>query len=219
MDEIAVSKPSSTDENWWEYRIVFVKAPIVNWQQVHYKFIKDRLIPLIDRISVRNFHILNYYDAEDYIRFRVEANHSLQEKIRIEMDEFKKTGIIIDFEINSYSPRQDAERRFESVRKLLNTPQGAKYNKNWKITGIENERPVVEQSDINAYDKKLVAYENYLARILGKWTKLFFEEIEIKPDDLWLVSVFVHLIINSLVYSGPGFNTEEHRIRNIPPYG
>ena len=173
------------------------------------------------KIDIPNFHILNYFDSskgEDFIRFRVEASPMTIKKVDSEIKKLEQEGLIRSFMKESYNPRQDAERRLESVRQRLEAMWGKPVSKNWKIIGLRDNKLAVDESDTTAYAKKLEAFEAFLNRVLGKWTKLFVEEIHIKPEDKWLVSLFIHLMINSLAYSSPNIGSEEDAIRKIPPY-
>lgn len=213
---------SQNNAGWYEFKLFFSDASKSrNWPRENYDFIRSHIIPAIVRIDIPNFQILNYFNPskdEDFIRFRVEASRATIKKVDGEIGRLKQEGLIRSFSKESYNPRQDAERRIESVRQKLEAWWGKPVGKNWKIVGVTDNKLAVDESDTTAYAKKLEAFETFLGRILGKWTKLFVEEVDIKPEDKWLVSLFVHLMINSIAYSGPDAGSEEDAIRKIPPH-
>lgn len=221
MTENVASKLVSNDKGWCEFRLIFSNADSVrNWHMENYEFIKAYLIPLIRRTAVENFQILNYYNpskGEDLIRFRVEAEDKLLKQIRNEINKLKEAGLLRDFESEDYSPQRDAERRLESVRQNLERRLGKPLNKDWKIAGVKDNEWVIDTFEVEAYSKKCAAFEAFLARVLGKWTRVFIEEMDTKPEDRWLVSLFIHLLINSLAYPGPNLGTAEDEIRKMPP--
>lgn len=222
MSNNETSLEISEKECWHEFKLFFSDASESrNWRRENYDFIRSHIIPTITKIDIPNFQILNYFNpsqGEDFIRFRVEASPATIMRVDDEIGRLKQQGLIRSFSKESYNPRQDAERRVECVRQKLEARWGKPVSTNWKIVGLRDNNLAVDESDTTAYAKKLEAFEAFLGRILGKWTKLFFEEIDIKPDDKWLVSLFIHLLINSIAYSGPGTGSEEDAIRKIPPH-
>lgn len=211
----------STIGTWIEFRLIFSDASSPrDWRRENYSFIRDHLIALIERNSVQNFHILNYFNpsqAEDFIRFRLEASPALVNRIEEEFDQLKQTNLISDYQVSDYSPRRDAEQRIESVRHKLQIQSGTQLDINWRILGLRDGQIQLDLSDVCAHSSKVAAFEVFLSQILGKWTKLFLEEIHSRPDDIWLNSLFIHLLFNSLCFSGPNVNTEEYQLRRMDP--
>lgn len=211
-----------TRECWYEFKLFFSDASQTrDWTRENYDFIRSNILPIIMKVGIVNFQMLNYFNStkgEDLIRFRVEASPAILIKVEDEIGRMKQEGRIRDYSKESYDPRRDAERRIESVRRKLETSLGKAVSENWKIVGLRDGKLIVDESDATAYAKKVEAFEAFLCRILGKWTKLFVEEIDSKPDDKWLASLFVHLMMNSIAYSGPDYPSEEDAIRKTPAY-
>jgi hypothetical protein len=213
---------SSREHSWYEFRLYFSDASKSrNWTQENYDFIKKHILPTVAKTDIPNFHILNYFDSSkgyDFIRFRVEASTEMIEKVNSEIDGLKQEGLVQSYAKESFNPRQNAEIRIESVRKKLETMLKRPLSKNWKIVGIKDNMLVIDESDTSEYTKKVDAFEVFLNRVLGRWTKLFVDEMDVKTEDKWLFSLFIHLMINSLAYSSPNIGTEEDTMRKIPPY-
>jgi hypothetical protein len=212
---------SSREYSWYEFSLYFSDASKSrNWTQENYDFIKKHVLPTVVKIDIPNFHILNYFDSSkgyDCIRFRVEASTAIIEKVDFEIDRLKQEGLVQSYTKESFNPRQNAEIRIESARKKLEGMLGRPLSNNWKIVGFRDNNMVIDESDTSEYTKKVDAFEAFLNRVLGKWTKLFVEEMDVKPKDKWLFSLFIHLMINSLAYSSPNIDSEEHTMRKIPP--
>lgn len=221
MSKKATSEPISNSQSWHEFRLIFSDAVSRrNWPTENYEFVKARLIPLIRTAGIQNFQILNYYNPskqEDFIRFRVEANPELLKLVEDEIRKYKRSGLIKDYEREIYSPQHDAENRLESVRQNLERQLGRPLSRDWKIVSFKDNKWAVDTSDSDEYGNKLAAFETFLTRILGRWTRLFVEEMKIRPDDRWLISLLVHLLLNSLTYPGPNPGSAEDEIRRMPP--
>jgi len=211
-----------TRECWYEFKLFFSDASQTrDWPRENYDFIRSHIVPTIMEVGIANFQMLNYFNptqGEDFIRFRVEVSPAILMKVEDEIGRLKQKGRIRDYSKESYDPRLDAERRIESVRQKLEALLGKPVSRNWKVVNLTDGTPIVDESDATAYVKKVEAFEAFLGRIVGKWTKLFVEEIDSKPDDKWLVSLFVHLMMNSIAYSGPDTGSEEDTIRKTPVY-
>jgi hypothetical protein len=207
---------------WYEYKLIFTDASKPrSWTKENYEFIRDHLIPIIQKVNIPNYQMLNYFSApkkEDFIRFRVEALPKKTIEIESEIQGLKNRGIIMDFTKDIYDPRSDAEKRIESVRKTLERLWGKRVSNNWKIMGFRDDKIAVDESDITAYDRKVESFEVFMSRILGQWTRIFIEEMKMKPNDIWLFSLYIHLLFNSLALSGPDAPSEESWIRKMLPY-
>lgn len=216
------SLESSREYSWYEFTLYFSDASKSrNWTQENYDFIKKHVLPTVVKTNITNFHILNYFNSSkgnDFIRFRVEASTAIIDKVDFEIDRLKQEGLVQSYTKESFNPRQNAEIHIESVRKKLEGMLGRPLSNNWKIIGFRDNMKVIDEKDTSEYTKKVDAYEAFLNRVLGKWTKLFVEEMDVKPEDKWLFSYFIHLMINSLAYSSPDIGSEEDTMRKIPPY-
>ena len=58
-------------------------------------------------------------------------------------------------------------------------------------------------------EEKIERFERILRRVVGRCATAFIEEFKEKPRDSWLISVFIHLLLNSIGYS----LKEENEIR------
>lgn len=206
---------------WYEFRLIFSEGDKTRgsvWPEENYQFIKNQLIPLIKRLHITNFHILNYFDLSltnpnerDFIRLRVEVNESLLKQLKDEIINMIREGEIIRYEYETHSLRKDAEDRIESVRLQLIKMIGRDIDKNWDIAGIQD--GLLQIAMTADYDKKVKDFENFLGNVLGNFIIAFYEQISEKPYDKWLMSLFMHLMLNSICFD----KTEEITIRQVSP--
>ena len=47
-------------------------------------------------------------------------------------------------------------------------------------------------------DSKVEVFAKFMAKVLGKFTREFLEEIPEYVDDRWLMLLFMHLLLNSI---------------------
>ena len=83
-----------------------------------------------------------------------------------------------------------------------------------RIMGFKDNRILFTQ-DSNIEER--VTQLSSLYEALGDCTKAIYKRLGSKPKDLWITSVFIHLLLNSMDYSGPDPSSEEDFIRKIPP--
>lgn len=84
-----------------------------------------------------------------------------------------------------------------------------------RIVGISNSKYLVE-GETNLEEKKRQL--KLLFESLGDCTKTIYQNLESQPKDLWVISMFVHLLLNSLCFGGPDPPSIEATIRSIPPW-
>ena len=61
-------------------------------------------------------------------------------------------------------------------------------------------------------DKQVTAFSIFMSRVVGKFTKAYLKEMPYRVEDRWLISVFVHLILDSI----STWKNEENEIREFP---
>ena len=81
------------------------------------------------------------------------------------------------------------------------------------IVGFDGRLLISENHDFEDRVKQLTA----LFETLGDCTKTVYNALDAKPTDLWITSLFLHLLLNSMDYGGPDPPSEEANIRTIPP--
>jgi len=198
---------------WQEFRLIIThEAKRKVWPKDNYDLIRSSLLPIINQIDLEEFLILNYFQPgrEDLIRFRVPAETQILQIVKEHLDNLKIKGIIHDYEEEVWEPAKDASNRINSAKAKLE--QGFKTRietTGWQIVGKTNSQWMISSID---YGKKLSDFNTILTRVVGRCTKAFIEELGERPIDRWLMSLFIHLLLNSICCS----KVEEREIRDFP---
>lgn len=109
-------------------------------------------------------------------------------------------------------PLADATARIENVQAHNQIGFDALSQ---RIVGIRNNIYLVEE-ETNLEEKRRQL--KLLFESLGDCTKAIYQHLESQPKDLWVMSVFIHLLLNSLCFGGPEPPSQEVTIRGIPPW-
>lgn len=198
---------SEKEQIWKEFKLVVTKPPKYAG---HFGIIKNELIPFVEKHSL-SFWVTNYFDAaSDFILFRIKCSQNQLESARELVNALKRKGMIVDWKEADWDPKNDALNRIEGLRRIPNFDPNTNV-----IVGFEGSRIIVSP-DANIHERRTQLTALY--ETLGECTKAIFRHLDSKPKDLWIMSVFVHLLLNSIDFSGPDTSSEEDRIRKIPPF-
>lgn len=191
---------------WREFKLTVTDPPRYAG---HFRLIKDELIPFVEKHSLV-FWVTNYHNAtHDYILFRIKSTKGQSKFVQGFLDDLKRRRLIVDWGPSDWDPRSDAVKRIDGLRRLGFDPT---TNVIVGYDSINNRIEVSPDSSIEERQAQLTA----LFETVGECTKAIYSHLGSKPRDLWAVSLFLHLVLNSLDYSGPDPPSEERRIRNIP---
>ena len=61
-------------------------------------------------------------------------------------------------------------------------------------------------------DKQVTAFSSFMCRVVGKFTKAYLKEMPYRVEDRWLMSVFLHLILDSISV----WQKDENECREYP---
>jgi len=187
---------------WKEFRLIMSEPPRAT---DHFSLIRNQLIPHVEELATRRFLILNYFDQnQDLIRFRVCGQRGDFNKTRSFLEEMHNNHHILRYEESDWDPANDAADRIRSAGRRF----GIEFE-NWILLPGNN----VISGNFAAKHEQLTAI---FADIVGQCTKAFYKGVESKPQDVWVMSLFFHLLLNSLNFSGPDPPSEESFIRNCP---
>jgi hypothetical protein len=203
----------ATNVSWKEYRLYLSEPPRGT---EHYAFVREILITYVEQNSIQNFLILNYRDPQrDMIRFRIETTEDGFENARTFLNDLVTSRRIVRFEEEDWDPRTDAANRIESARKRIERGLiGHEIYREWIVSGKTGNLWMISRGD---YTRKVDQLTTVFGKIVGQMTRIFYKNFEEKPEDVWLMSILLHLLINSLDYSGPDPPSEETFIREFPP--
>jgi hypothetical protein len=209
-------------DKWYEIKIITMRKTFEEWKSTRpdvqveiaeaeserkFNLVRSLILPAIEEFRIEEYHFFNYLEQvgdniESYMRLRVYTNDEHINKIITRLEEFKRKGKVHDFKQTDYSPKEDAKERAtkgapQRLRDLV-LPDILKAGR-WVVKPEEPE-------------EKIKSFEKVLRKVVGKCAVAFIREFDKKPKDAWLMSVFVHLLLNSLGYS----LEEERKIRQFP---
>ena len=193
---------------WKEYKLTITDPP--NYKD-HFELIKDELIPFIDKHCLP-FWITNYWNqTEDYILFRVKGDQTELSSVTSYLNGLKNMGLIVRFKPKPWDPRTDAQNRINGLPNKIplfdpKTHRIDKYSSNAVFT--------IKDPNFKERKEQLTS----LFESLGECTKAIYSHLNSKPNDKWIMSLFIHLLLNSLDYSGPKYSSDEYNIRQMPVY-
>jgi len=185
--------------SWKQFKLIVTDPPK---SSLHFDLIKHEIIPFVNELDVR-FWVTNYRNPkEDHILFRVNVSPEECKITEGFLNELINTKRIVSWIIRDWNPEVDARTRIESAyQKIENS--GIKTPPNYRDIFITEERI-----------KQLTAiFED----AVGPCSKILYETLFSRPNEPWIMSVFLHLVINAIDMSGPGPNSEEDNIRKMPP--
>lgn len=182
-----------------------------------FDLIKNQLINYIDSHNLR-FWVTRYFEQGDihpHLQFRVYVNSDEQKEIEEYLDRMENRKVILKkHSAINWQPIEDATNRLNSVSNKLE-PLREKA-----IQGYGNfQFPVSSYLDsLNPVEERVEELAALFGAV-GEATKAFYKALPRKPIDPLIMSITLHILINSLTYSCPGPGTEEETIRLLPPLG
>ncbi len=103
--------------------------------------------------------------------------------------------------------KDDARNRILSCKGRVGLARSAQ---GWKVSGKnESGKWVVASEDLN---RQQIAFANFMARVAGKFTRAYLEEMPYRVEDRWLMSLFLHLMLDSISI----WQKEESEAREFP---
>ncbi len=196
-----------SETNWTQFKLIITEPTRYNG---HFDLIKNEIIPFITNNSIP-FWVTNYWNQnEDYILFRVNLNENQLDGVTAFLDNLIERDLIVRYETSNWDIRGDAEARINGLSRFSgfnpNTTRIERFNNNQIFS--------IPDTNIDEREDQLLS----LFESLGECTKAIYSRLSSRPEDKWIMSVFIHLLLNSLTYSGPTGDCEENRIRQIPPF-
>lgn len=192
-------------QNWKQFELTMSDPPSYKG---HFNLIKKRLIPFVNKNRVR-FWVTNYFGpTRDFVLFRVKASERKLKLTRKLLQELKDQKEIIRWREDKWDPKKDAETRIVSASKKLGLPPNI-------ALGVRG--PYMLSQEI-VFEKRVEQLEAIYTKAVGPCTKVLYKALKSKPTDPWMISLFIHLILNSLDIAGPNPPREECSIRHMPVY-
>lgn len=178
------------------YSAAFKGSP--NWVEI-YKLKRECLLAVLDKYEIEDFLTL---DEPEFVLFRVEIEEAILADVINDVREYVGRGSrFSEVKTAEWSPEADARARILSAKGravgmgvsfLGGVPVGG-----WKISGL-NQASMQWQGSSDDLERKVAEFSKFMVRVNGKFTKAYLKEIENGVDDPWMLSVFMHLLMDSI---------------------
>lgn len=192
---------------WYSER--FLSRRHQTWR-VLYDFKRSSLLPILEQHEIHDFLLL---DEPDFVLLRVEVGDEKISKIKQAIQSsIEQSPDFAQVTVVDWSPEADAKTRILGAREraegmgisFLGIPPGG-----WKITGIDTGRWIAAPDDL---ERKVGEFARFMSRVVGQFTKAYLREIPQGIDDRWMLSVFIHLLLDSVSV----WQQMEKETRNFP---
>lgn len=194
--------------------MVSIRSGIVKWRELRfwyserfrsrgpegwrvlYDFKRNSLLPILERYNIHDFLIL---DEPEFVLLRIEVDEEkLSEIKRAAQSSVEQSPDFTRVTVVDWSPEADARTRILGAREraremgisFLGIPLGG-----WKITGRRAGRWIAAPDDL---ERKTGEFARFMSRVAGRFTRAYLQEIPQGVDDRWLLSVFIHLLLDSV---------------------
>jgi hypothetical protein len=170
--------------------------------------LRKLLFPILDRHHIPNFLVLN---EPEFVLLRVEIEENTEKYIAESLQDLinSSEGLLSRVTIEDWSPEKDAEDRILGAAQRL----GLKLDegKAWMIAGREplNRQWVPTEDDLQLKTKE---FSIFMTKVAGRFTRAYVEEMPRPIKDRWLLSVLIHLILNSISVD----QVQEQETRDFP---
>lgn len=188
---------------WKQFKLTITDPPSYKG---HFELIQKHLIPFVEKIGVR-FWVTNYFNqSEDFILFRLDIDEGRRKDAIAFLDNLVKQKEIVRWEESDWSPKSDASARITSASQKFGLPSS-----DYALKTLGGTQRVPFKERVNQL-------ESFFAETIGSCTKVLYKTLKSKPTNPWMMSLLVHLVLNSLDLSGPNAPSEESIIRSTPVY-
>ena len=195
---------------WREIRLWYSESGPINWHDL-YVFKRNKIMPILKDLGIRDFLVL---DEPQWLLLRVEVDDKTLKEIKQKLENsIAKNWVFRDVTIAEWSPEEDAKGRILSARERARTRVGVSFQGvpegGWRIIGIKDWRWITEPDDLERMTREFALF---MSRAVGQFTRAYIEEIPDGVDDPWMLSVFIHLLLNSISV----WQNLEQAARNFP---
>lgn len=99
--------------------------------------------------------------------------------------------------VEAWSPSEDARRRIMSAKDKLPASSGlTKGDIGWQVIGKDDSNQwIFRDADLEA---EVEIFSGFMTRVVGQFTRSFLSEIPERIENRWLMSLLVHLMLNSV---------------------
>ncbi len=191
-------------QKWFEFRFWYANTPKPDDL---FAFKRDYLVPILEKHNIEDFLML---DEPEFLLLRVEVDDQLAKRIESSLkDAMRSESNFAKLTMEGWSPIADAKERILAARQRANVPTEIPEG-GWMIIGkAENGRWIPAPEDL---DRQVLAFSTFMSRVASKFTKAYLKEMPYRVEDRWLMSVFLHLALDSISV----WQKQENESREFP---
>lgn len=156
--------------------------------------LRKLLLPILDEHKIEDFLVLN---EPKFVLLRVEIDEETKRNVEKDLKSLVEQlqGTFSKVTSNKWNPEKDArDRILRAAEKLgLKLEEG----KGWMIVGREplNRQWIPVEDNL---DLKVREFAVFMTKVVGKFMRAYVEEMPRIVKDRWLLSVLIHLLLNSI---------------------
>ena len=170
-----------------------------------FEYKRTHMLSVLATHHIANFLVL---DETDFVVLRIEANKSIVEVVKLSLEGSIST-LFSRITVEDWSPTKDARDRILSAKGKLPALPSANPDDGWAVHGKNQDGQwVITPENL---DRQVSAFSTFMARVLGQFTGYYLREMPYRVEDRWLMSLFVHLMLNSI----STWRSEEQDIREF----
>ena len=161
--------------------------------------------------SGRGLFVLNY---GTYSRIRVDDSVLSKQRFEERFDALREQGTLVRWDSDTWSPEADARNRTLEAKQKVQPGRVSEWRTRFGSARV----PIPPNLwDTGVQDERVIRdFELLMTEVLGRWTAAYMEKFDSPPKSEWLVSVAIHLLLNSIGCTGPD-NGFEPGVRLTPP--
>lgn len=176
-------------DEWREIR--FWYADEVSREHL-YDYKREVILPVLEEFGISSFLFL---DQNRFLPLRINCSEKTYDELFTHL-EGDLPPMFTRISKEAWSPAFDAENRIISAKQRLSGDDYLYGKVGWKILGKdENDQWLIDIEDL---EMQVEAFSVFMTDVLGVFTKQYIEKMPYMVEDRWMLSVFVHLLLDSI---------------------
>jgi len=188
---------------WYEFRFWYAGQPSASSL---YQYKREILLPALRAHRLEHFLML---DEPEFMLLRTPPEGWLPNSLTASLESTLAPNFS-KITVETWSATEDARNRIQSAKHRLPDNLLPDNESGWEVRGRNDQGQwLVSPADL---DSEIEAFAKFMTRVTGKFTETYISEMPSRIENRWLMSLFIHLMLDSISVSQP----EEQEIREFP---
>lgn len=171
-----------------------------------YEYKRDILLPALRARGLEHFLLL---DEPEFMLLRIPPENGLKENLLTSLEP-SLAPIFSKITVERWSAIDDARNRILSSKKKLTNQPLPDDDGGWEVRGKNDQGQwIISPTDL---DLEVETFAKFMTNVTGKFTEAFISEMPSRIVNRWLMSLFLHLMMDSISI----WQQEENEIREFP---